>query len=362
MTLVLAWLGFALLVWRLAPRKLTEFSTRRNSPPHVDAENLPRVSIIIPARNEASNLPTLLDSLKKLNYPRFEVIVVDDHSDDATWEIAKSYGVKVIAADEKPEHWAGKTWACWQGAQAATGEFYLFTDADTLHLEDSLHQAINFVTEKKLDLCSTPPYHRTFKFWESLLGPFHLLLLFATAPYHRPKPRRLFAIGQYLLFKMDYYWALGGHKAVRETLAEDLAFATMTLESGGNYGVYTQQPLYHVRMYATFREFLAGWRRIIRWGMERGHVWSTVEVVLVMFAVLGAGKLLTDVPHLWVALMTLSFMGLMQRRWGDFSIWGVIFFPFAVVVFCWVTLLATGDRIFRRPSYWRGRAYRAGIN
>lgn len=365
MSLVLPWLGFLVLVWRMAPWRLRGAAASIGSVPSPTAEGahpLPFVSIIVPARNEAENLPTLLDSLQALAYPSFEIIVIDDHSEDDTARIAEAHGATVLSAPDKPADWAGKTWACWHGAKAARGQYLLFTDADTLHLPDSLREVMAFMRDHDVALCSSPPYHRTEKFWESLLGPFHMLLLLATAPYDRPTPRRVFAIGQYLLFKTEYYWKIGGHETVRETLAEDLAFASASVEQGERYAVYMKRPLFQVRMYDSFLAFVAGWRRIFRWGMERGTTWSTLEVMLVIFAITGFGRMFSTSGYFFVAMVSLGFVAWAQRRWGEFSAWGVVLFPFSIIVFTTVTLLSLADRVLRRPSYWRGRAYRAGVN
>ena len=96
------------------------------------------VSVIIPARNEEHNLPTLLRSLASQPAKPREIIVVDDGSTDRTAEIARQLGATVIASQPLPDGWRGKTWACHQGAQAATGELLLFLDADTWFEPDGL--------------------------------------------------------------------------------------------------------------------------------------------------------------------------------------------------------------------------------
>ncbi len=94
-------------------------------------ESMPSLSVIIPARNEAHNLPTLLGSLAAQSVRPCEILVVDDGSTDRTAEVARELGARVIASEPLPEGWRGKTWACHQGAQAATGELLCFVDADT---------------------------------------------------------------------------------------------------------------------------------------------------------------------------------------------------------------------------------------
>ena len=104
----------------------------------------PRVSIIVPARNEERNLPRLLASLTDLDYPDYEIIVVDDGSTDRTGAISRqaaaqaSVSLRVLSAPPPAPGWTGKNAACARGAEAAYGEWLLFTDADTAHSSDSL--------------------------------------------------------------------------------------------------------------------------------------------------------------------------------------------------------------------------------
>lgn len=137
--LALPWVAFAALaVARLRglPDALPEDVTLPADPPPV--------SVVVPARNEAANIVCCLESLAASRYPTFEIIVVDDRSEDGTRELTRSVTpggarrIAVLDGEPLPEGWLGKPWACWQGARVATGEVLLFTDADTLHGPDLL--------------------------------------------------------------------------------------------------------------------------------------------------------------------------------------------------------------------------------
>src|SRR5688500_18821811 len=122
---VIAWIS-CIVVWiRLWPFvRLPKFPFKQKS-----AAALPSVTIIIPARNEANNLSSILDSLLHLDCPQLEIIVVDDASEDHTRQIAESYNVRVISLSTKPVDWVGKSWASYCGALQAKGDLILFTDA-----------------------------------------------------------------------------------------------------------------------------------------------------------------------------------------------------------------------------------------
>src|ERR1700756_5421033 len=118
----------------------------------------PEVSVIIPARNEAASLGACLQSIVSQQGIAFEVVVTDDQSTDATGEIARSFpGVRVIESADLPTGWVGKNHAVWLGAQPASGEWLLFTDADTVHLPGSLRRSIDEAKEFGADLLSYSP-------------------------------------------------------------------------------------------------------------------------------------------------------------------------------------------------------------
>lgn len=316
------------------------------------------VSIIVPARNEERVLPRLLASLQAQSYPNYEVIVVDDCSSDQTAAIATAAGVVLVSGAARPAGWNGKQWACWQGAELAKGDWLLFTDADTWHSEDALTRIMAFVQGGRYAVASALPYHEGQGLWEKLLGPFHLMLLAVTAPYARATPRRKFAIGQYLVFSRTAYRVLDGHRGVRDSLVEDLPLARLALMRGLRYGLYTAQPLFSVRMYASLREFVQGWRRNFRAGFSDSPWSAPFEVAMMIAALTGGWHAFAAWLPASIAIVTIAFMVWRQRALGRFSPLGPVFFPFSVAIFSWITLLAMIDRIGRRPQKWKGREFR----
>ena len=105
--------------------------------------SIPKISIIIPARNEESNLPKLLSSFKNQSILPYEVIVVDDNSEDGTKRVAAEFHTQVISSSVLPEGWLGKPWVCFQGALTAKGDLFIFLDADTFLEPDGLEKMVN---------------------------------------------------------------------------------------------------------------------------------------------------------------------------------------------------------------------------
>jgi GT2 family glycosyltransferase len=337
------------------------------------------VSIIVPARNEAHNLPGLLASLRALDPAPQEIIVVDDHSTDETGAIARAAGVRVISPPPLPAGWNGKPWACHAGAAEARGEYLLFTDADTVHASDSLGRAMARLERTGAALLSVVPTHIVRAAWERWQGVFQLLLLVATRAgateeqaepgtpgAGRPHERR-FSIGQYLLFRRDGYERIGGHEPVKQRIAEDLAFARLIRGAGLGLALVFAPGMLCVRMYPEgLGAFVRGWRRNFREGLTAAGLGGVLEMVVIIGWLLGvplaaiSAARSGNAPLLacWAAvyLITAFDVARRQRGLGAFPAWSGLAYPVFTGVFALVTALALIDRVRGVPVMWRGRA------
>jgi len=177
-----------------------------------------RVSVIIPARNEEQNLPALLNSLRDSSTQPQEIVVVDDASSDATAQVARRLEARVIVSRELPSGWTGKTWACAQGAEAATAEWLLFLDADTFFATGGF-AALTSHCGTDLDTATTLsvlPYHLVQRPYEQLSFFFNLLMAFGAGGFGFAGEGRLF--GQSMLIGRELYERCGGHAAVRGSI------------------------------------------------------------------------------------------------------------------------------------------------
>lgn len=316
-----------------------------------------RTSIIIPARNEERNLPALLHSLKAMSFDPLEIIVVDDHSTDATSAIARKFGAKVLPAGQRPEGWTGKNWACYVGAREAMGDYLLFTDADTIHSQESLAFALNFMKKENADMISALPYHLNKLWWEKMLGPFYSLVYCGGSIFDKQSSENAYAIGQYMLFDSAIYHQLGGHFSVKSEVAEDAALAKKVMNEGHHYAVYQGEALYCVQMYSSFKEFRHGWVRLIRLGMNKLSPKIILNVMMPLVA-LNAGRILTGSALALVPIaVTLLCFIIVQKRIGCFSLAGIIFFPVPILLFIVLSFRAIIEEMMARPIFWKGRAY-----
>ena len=232
----------------------------------------PILSIIVPARNEEHQIEQCVRSLLAQEYRYFEVIVVDDRSDDGTARILRELArsdtrLRIVDGEPLPEGWVGKPWALQQGSRSARGEWLLFTDADTLHHPQAASSALDYALLHDLRALSLLPTQRFETVGERVLLPTILWMIAfgvgSLQAINDPK-RKDAAIfnGQYLLFERRAYDALGGHAAVRGYIAEDYEFARL-VKSDGRFpaNLVGAGGLVSTRMYRSAREIWRGFSK-----------------------------------------------------------------------------------------------------
>jgi len=200
----------------------------------------PKVSIILPARNEEEFIGKCLDSLIKQDYENYEIIVIDDSSDDATGKIISEYAEKYskiipVSARPKPEGWMGKNWACMEGYRMATGELLLFTDADTNHSKNIISLAVAHLFSFNLDALSVIPKMLTFDFWTKITLPMISTFLhtrFSALNVNNPSKKTGYFFGSFYILKKKTYEEIGMHEGVKQEIIEDGALGKKVKESG----------------------------------------------------------------------------------------------------------------------------------
>jgi chlorobactene glucosyltransferase len=266
-------------------------------PPAAEAvADVPLVSVIVPARNEAANITDCLHSLASSTYPSFEVLVVDDRSEDDTARLARSVGAAnarrllVLEGAEVPEGWLGKPWACHQAVEHAAGELLLFTDADTRHAPELLGRAVRGMHQECADLMTVVGRQVMDTFWEKLVQPqvfFMMLLRFPDFERiaRAGSWRSAIANGQFLLFGRRAYEAIGGHEAVKDQVVEDLALAQLVKRSGLALRIRSAEDALATRMYRSLGELVAGWsKNLLVGGLQTMPPWIRLCVAPVSLA------------------------------------------------------------------------------
>ncbi|MGB8266131.1 MAG: glycosyltransferase family 2 protein [Candidatus Velthaea sp.] len=337
----------------------------------------PFASIVVPARNEARSIERCVRSLLAQTLPHFEVIVVDDRSEDETPQIlarlaAENPRLRIVRGEPLPEGWVGKPWALAQGAALARGTWLLFTDADSRHAPHSVSSAIAFARERAVDAVSIGTYQELGSPAERAILPSILaLVLFATGTFGEindpARPDKALANGQYLLISRPAYDALGGHAAVRDRIAEDLEFARH-LKADGRFRLLLAggESLASVRMYTSLREIWDGFTKniyfgangdlaklaggvaavsLVSWlpplllveGLVRRRPWQALEAGLATATTIAAAARAMHLVRL-------------DPRLGWFQ-------PLGTAFFAAVTIRSTALVLSGRGVDWRGRRY-----
>ena len=189
----------------------------------------PKVSIIIPARNEEKRIKKCIDSLLNQDYPNFELILVNDGSTDNTLNIInqiciKDDRVKGIDLKSKPPEWVGTNWPSYQGYLISNGELLLFSDADTYHMRNTTTLCVQYLIENKLDALNLLPRSMAYDFFTKLILPIqsiHRHTFCSPVDANDPKKKKVYFLGTYYLIKRDVYKKIGTHASFREHIDND---------------------------------------------------------------------------------------------------------------------------------------------
>lgn len=340
------WLASFGLLRRLSASSLSRVAGGSRSSPsrgRLPPEN--HVSLIIPARNEAHNLPRLLDSIRAQATLPLEVLVIDDGSTDATAEIATAHGARVIPSQPLPDGWRGKTWACHQGALAAKGDVLLFLDADCWFEPGGLGTLLDHYRGGAF---SVAPHHRVEKPYEQLSAFFNVIMVASTAGHG--------LFGQTLLVDRASYEAAGGHQEVRGRVLENLRLAAFYHAAGVPVASLPGRGMLSFRMYPEgLAALIEGWTK----GFASGASATPRDAVLLV-ALWISGLMVALFALPWTPLLYPAFalqFGLMLRAVGSFSWLTAVLYPLPLFFYFAVfsrSLLRSGKQVT-----WKGREFRA---
>lgn len=353
-----------------------------------DADTAERVSVILPARNEAEHIAACIDTLRKTTWPNVEIIVVNDHSVDGTRDLAVDAAngdrrVKIVDAPDLPPGWFGKQWACHSGMQHATGSILLFTDADTRHAPDLIARLANARASRNADLMSVAGSQAMLSFWEQAIQPAVFAILLAryggtVEIENARRPVDVIANGQCFLITRDAYNRIGGHEGVKDTVAEDLMIGQRTRAAGLKVSLVIGTDQLSTRMYDGFGTIVRGWMKNVyaggRLSMPGGALGKLIFplalvggplfivapflVGLTLIPITALGAAISPILAAWSVVSTIVLLWFFStiNAFARTSQWRVLFVPIGMTVFAGICLAAV---VRGQKVEWKGRTYRA---
>lgn len=328
-----------------------------------------RVSVIIPARNEAGSLPHLLGSLSEQTLVPAEVVVVDDGSTDATAAVARGCGATVVHAPPLPDGWVGKSWACHIGSLRTTSDVLVFLDADTLLAPDGLERIVTaWEHDVAGGLLSVQPFHITQRPYEQLSVYPNLMAMVASGAFG-PGRRRWSPVGfgPCMVTSREAYRSVGGHESVAGEVIEDIALARTYGRAGLPVEALAGGTAISFRMYpGGVRQLIDGWTKNLAGGprlvsvvpLVAGVCWILASVAAatdLLEAMLG----LTGGAERWSALgigvLAAVQVAVLVRRIGRFAWWVAPGFPLLLAGFVALFVRSALHRVVRRTVSWHDR-------
>ena len=345
----------------------------------------PTLSIVVPAHDEEAMIDACASRLRGQDYEKLEIVFVLDRCTDGTAAALAPHAeadprIVVVTNETSPEDWAGKCYAAHLGARRATGQWLLFTDADTEFDPGLARASVAIALDRELALLSmlsTLTFKHRFERVAQLAAAIMLMIMFPMARMQRSKKPRPFANGQFMLFRRDWYERIGGHEAVKDSLLEDLAAAKLIHACEGRSEVVMSDGMLMCSMYDTLAAFKAGWKRIFieacgrkprrlrKWG------WRTftygAALPLAQLLALAIAPSLAGQGHMPLALALVAAVGVgwagegaaLLRIYAQARapLWTILLFPLGCVVVSGVLLSAARDLERGRPVVWGRREY-----
>jgi hypothetical protein len=333
----------------------------------------PLLSVLIPARNEERSIQAAVDTALGSVGVELEVIVLDDHSDDATAVIVRQLAerdsrVRLVHGPELPDGWCGKQHACWALAQNASHERLLFMDADVRVTSDGLARTVAFLEETGADLVSGIPFQETRTLLERLVIPLFHFVLLGFLPIERMRASRAPAYGagcgQLMLVRRSAYEKAGGHAAIRASLHDGIMLPRAFRAAGLLTDLFDATGVANCRMYCTGAEL---WHGLAKNAIE--GLGSPLLIVPSTFLLL-IGQVFPLVllgVSIWVAPVAIlpalaaTICSYYPRaagvvRFGQ-SVWGALLHPVGVSILLAIQWYALFCMVLGRPQGWKGRAY-----
>lgn len=335
----------------------------------------PRVSVLIPARNEEDTLFAAVQSLLQVDYPDLEIILINDRSTDRTGEVAERLAlldsrIRRIDIEQLPEGWLGKVHALQQGVRASSGEWLLFTDADVHFAPQALNKAIAYCLQYRKGFLALFPELVNIR---GLVGmaqaAFGVMLLSLLDPTRiaDPQSKAAMGVGAFNLVKKEYIEPQAGLEWLRMELADDVGLGLMMKQRGANPDILSGRNLISLDWYPNLTAMLNGVLQRCIMGSNYHPLLFSITCTF-MFVCLAAPAFLgctlsSLTPLAWLCLAAYLIPAIAMQAGAQnfaisgYSLWGIL--PgYAIILYGMLRSLLSC--IHHRGVYWRGNLYALG--
>ena len=334
------------------------------------------VSVLIPARNEEANIGRCLDSLLDQSYSNYQIIVLDDCSEDRTWQIISGYArrypqrLQAIRGGPLPRGWCGKTHAMQLLSQYASGDYLLFTDADTIHSRESLAWAVTNINKHSADFISGYVRQDLQSFGEALIVPTTYIMSAIVMPFWLiPRTNSsmvTMAVGQMVMFRRSTFQAIGGYSSVAEQISEDVFVARAVKKAGYRTVFLDLSDHVTCRMYEGYRDSFEGiGKNIYDFFKNQPAFFAAVASALVAFILLPL-VLVAIEWHMSSPLLRLSVFSVLcfVLAWSltlydrGLKWWVPLLYPLTFLHLLYMAWKAFGRAAVNVGIVWKGRVFK----
>ena len=333
-------------------------------------ERAPSVSVVLAARDEAGHIAPAVQSLLAQSYPALEVVAVDDRSTDGTGQIldrlAEQYDrLEVIHVEALPAGWLGKNHALQRGAEAATGELLLFTDADVMMRPEAVSRAVAVMEREGVDhLAVAPRIHAGTAPATMTVAVFLALFSVVFRPWKArdPESRRHIGIGAFNLVRAEAYRAIGGHGAVPMRPDEDVRLGRSLKGAGYRQATAIGTTMAEVEWYPTLRAMARGLRKnafaVVEYRLSLVAAGTLLPVVFIFWPL--AALFVTTGIVWWMnaAVVTGGALTIVATaRAHGLPAWTGLTYPIASLLLLWIVWAAAIRAVRTGAVEWRGTEY-----
>ncbi len=323
-----------------------------------------KISIIIPFRNEEKNVSGCLESLLQQELDNYEILCLDDNSEDRTFEYLKRYEknyalVKVISGKPLPSGWIGKNWACYQLSFHAKGDYLIFMDADVRLKPKAIKSVINHFINLKVSFLSVFPTQLMRSFGEYLITPSMNWLLLTFLPlkfvYKFKNPSFVAANGQFIIVDKKAYYDLGGHEKVKNRVVEDMSLARLFKKNNFKIVTFLGVDLIYAHMYDDFVSAIKGFSKNFFAGFETTYFNFSILLLFIFFSFISPFMLIVfDIKFLLIINLILVQKFLISLKSHQHVLINLILTPLQLLL---VIFVGINSMILTKKGNlnWKGR-------